>query len=150
MTLDDTEWSGYFDSLTAGGDLLRATVTLARVRLAPVRAYGAARGGVLDAFARVPLSPVRARRGDNEGVLDGIRYNRSSDELEVRIRQGPDRPVWRRYFVPAPRAVTVEEREEGRVICVTDAGGLRTVITLVSVLCDVAQQTEREHRHSAL
>jgi hypothetical protein len=38
MTLDNDSWSELFDSIDVGDECLRATVTLARVPLMPVRA----------------------------------------------------------------------------------------------------------------
>lgn len=130
MTLDDDNWIDYFDSITSRGERLRATVAL----------------------GRVPLSPARERRGGPDGgtggLLDGIRYNPASDDVEICIWQG-GAPAGRvRYFVPSPRSVTVEEGEGSKLICVTDSGGLRTMISLISLEAASAALQPGRHRHS--
>ncbi len=112
----DGGWQEYFDAITAGGRHLKATVEL----------------------ARVSLSPGPADQGEpasrQDGLLAGIRYDRRQDEIEIRIRRRGARGHSVRFFLPAPRGVTIEERDEHKLIRVSDADGVCTEITLVELL----------------
>jgi hypothetical protein len=121
MTLDGESWVEYFDSLGVGEPRLKATVTL----------------------ARVSLTPARAERAQPGGLLDGIRYDPGADEIEVEIQHATGQGGGLRYFVPSPRYVTVEEHEQAKMICVTDAGGLRTMINLVVVDAELGRAEPR-------
>jgi hypothetical protein len=114
MTLDTDSWSAYFDEINVFAERLKATVTLARVPLSPVRA---GRTRAIDAKG---------------GLLDSIRYNRSLDEIEIAIRRNGAADASLRYFIPAPRSVSVEDRTLSKLICITDRAGLRTMLSLVS------------------
>ncbi len=115
MTLENNSWSEYFDSLTTCAEGLTAAVTL----------------------ARVPLSPARAGRPEADslrgGLLEAIRFDARRNEIEVAICQNGTSGASVRYFVPAPRSVTVEETSMGKVIAVTDAEGVRTLISIASL-----------------
>ncbi len=90
MTLDNDSWSEYFDSLGGCAERLKAAVTL----------------------ARVPLSPARARRQGpalRGGLLEAISFDRRRDEIVVAICQNGASGASIRYFVAAPRSVTVED-----------------------------------------
>ena len=115
MTLDNDSWCEYFDTLNGCAERLKAAVTL----------------------ARVPLSPARAgRQGLHSlmgGLLETIHFDRGRDEIEVAICQNGASGASVRYFVPAPRSITVEESSPSKVIAVTDAEGVRTLISIASV-----------------
>lgn len=115
MTLDNDSWTEYFDSLSGCAERLKAAVTL----------------------ARVPLWPARARRqgppAATGGLLEAIRFDRRRDEIEVAICQNGAAGASIRYYVPAPRSVTVEESALSKLIAVTDAEGIRTLISIASL-----------------
>ena len=113
MTLDNDSWSEYFDSINVCAERMRAAVTL----------------------ARVPLSPARAGRqlGARGGLLEAIRFNRHEDEIEVAICQNGAAGVSVRYFVPSPRTVTVEDSSFSKLISITDADGLRTLVSVAAL-----------------
>lgn len=115
MTLDKDSWSGYFDSLGGCAERLKAAVTLARVPLSPARA---GRAG------------VHSLRG---GLLEAIRFDPGRDEIEIAICENGGAGASIRYFVPTPRAVTVEDSALSKVIAVTDAEGIRTLISIASL-----------------
>lgn len=108
-TLDD-RWREYFDSITADGHRLWVTVSLAAVSLPPART--ACIGG------------QTSRHG---GLLVSVRYEAERDEIEL-LTRGRSYSV--RYFLRAPRAVSIEERAGARLIRVRDMSGLCTEITL--------------------
>jgi hypothetical protein len=115
MTLDNDSWGEYFDTLNGCAERLKAAVTL----------------------ARVPLSPARAgRQGFHSmmgGLLETISFDRQRDEIEVAICQNGAAGASVRYFVPAPRSVTVDDSAPSKVIAVTDAEGVRTLISIASL-----------------
>jgi hypothetical protein len=115
MTLDNDSWSRYFDSLGGCAERLKAAVTL----------------------ARVPLSPARAgRQGASAltgGLLEAIRFDAGRDEIEVAICQNGAAGASLRYFVPAPRSVAVDDSSLSKVITITDAEGVRTLISIASL-----------------
>ena len=115
MTLDNDSWSAYFDSLGSCAERPKAAVTL----------------------ARVPLSPARARRlratALTGGLLEAISFDAGRDEIEVAICQNGAAGASIRYFVAAPRSVTVDESSLSKVIGVTDAEGVRTLISIATL-----------------
>ena len=115
MTLDNDSWSEFFDSLNSCSERLKAAVTLARVPLLPARVGR--------------QEPIDARGG----LLETIRFDRGQDEIEVAICQNGASGASVRYFVPAPRSVTVEDSSLTKVISITDAEGVRTLISVASV-----------------
>jgi len=121
MTLENDSWSEYFDSLNGCAERLKAAVTL----------------------ARVPLSPARARRQDAHvargGLLETIRFDSGRDEIEIAICQNGSSGASIRYFVPAPRSVTIEDSSLSKVIAVTDAEGVRTLISIASLDGELGQ-----------
>ncbi len=115
MTLENDSWSGYFDSLGSCAERLKAAVTL----------------------ARVPLSPARAGRHGatalTGGLLEAISFDAGRDEIEVAICQNGAAGASIRYFVAAPRSVTVDESSLSKVITVTDAEGAQTLISIAGL-----------------
>ena len=104
-----------FDSLAAGDQRLGASVEVARVSLSPERAE---RGG-----------PA----GRHDRLLAGIRYDKGRDEIEVCIRSHLGRDHSIRFFLSSPRSVTAEEVEGEKLIRVSDANGVDTLIRLVEL-----------------
>ena len=121
MTLDNDSWSEYFDSLGDRAERLKAAVTLARVPLLPARA------------GRHSLHSLRG------GLLEAIRFDAGRDEIEVAICQNGSSGASVRYYIPAPRSVSVEASSLGKVIAVTDAEGVRTLISIASVDGDLGE-----------
>ncbi len=121
MTLENDSWSEYFDSLNGCAERLKAAVTL----------------------ARVPLSPARARRQGahvaSGGLLEAIRFDSGRDEIEIAICQNGAAGASIRYFVGAPRSVTVDDSSLSKVISVTDAEGVRTLISIASLNGDLGR-----------
>jgi hypothetical protein len=115
MTLDNDSWSEFFDSLNSCTERLNAAVTLARVPLSSARA-GRRR-------------PIDARGG----LLEAIRFDSRQDEIEVAICQNGASGASVRYFVPAPRSVSVEDSSLTKVIAITDAEGVQTLISVASL-----------------
>ncbi len=115
MTLENDSWCEYFDSLSGRTERLKAAVTL----------------------ARVPLSPARARQQGAHvargGLLEAIRFDSGRDEIEIAICQNGAAGASIRYYVPAPRSVTVDDSSLSKVISVTDAEGVRTLISIASL-----------------
>jgi hypothetical protein len=107
-TLDD-RWREYFDSISADGHRLWVTVSLAAVSLPP---------------ARTGMGEQASRHG---GLLVSVRYEAERDEIEL-LTRGESYSV--RYFLRAPRAVAIEERDGASLIRVRDGSGLCTEITL--------------------
>ena len=91
MTLDNDSWHEFFDELNSRGERLKAAVTL----------------------ARVPLSPARARRPEpidaRGGLLEEIRFDRERNEIQVAICQNGTGGASVRYFVSAPRLISVDD-----------------------------------------
>jgi hypothetical protein len=115
MTLENDSWSGYFDTLNGCAERLKAAVTL----------------------ARVPLSPARAGRPGTHaakgGLLESISFDRRRDEIVVAICQNGASGASIRYFVPAPRTVTIESYSLSNVISITDAEGVCTLVSIASL-----------------
>ena len=112
MTLDNDSWCEYFDSLNGCAEGLKAAVAL----------------------ARAPLFPARAERPNGidvkGGLFEAIRFDRDRDEIEVAICQNGTSGASIRYFVSAPRSVTVEESALTKLIAITDAEGVRTLVSV--------------------
>jgi hypothetical protein len=114
ITLDD-RWREYLNSINADGHHLWVTVSLAGASLSLARTAGRA-----------------SRRG---GLLVRVRYDEDRDEIELLTRGQRDGDS-ARYFLPAPRAVAVEERDGGKLIRVQDASGTCTEIALTLLPSD--------------
>jgi Family of unknown function (DUF5335) len=87
-------------------------------------------GGVL-ATVEVLCEPLPLQaNGNRRRPLREARYDLDADVLELLIggSQATERSV--RYFISAPRTVSVAEWEGGRAIVVQDASGARTLIRL--------------------
>jgi hypothetical protein len=91
-------------------------------RIAADGRYYTAEIGVLTAesSARPQRRPLRA-----------IAYDHHANELELVVgEEGQHSAGALRYFVPAPRAVAVEQSDDETAITVDDASGTRTLIRL--------------------
>jgi hypothetical protein len=103
LRLDPTEWGPYLKGVISGGDGLVVSV-------------GVSRGAQLGLGAARPLRTL---------AYDPVR-----DVLEVGVGGSqPGQPLLR-YFVAAPRAISVRESANEHEIMVEDGGGTRTVIRL--------------------
>jgi len=70
-----------------------------------------------------------AKREQELRQLHTIDYDAERDVLVVAVGNGrPSRPTLR-YFVSAPRAISVAESDHERAILVDDASGVRTIVT---------------------
>jgi len=84
----------------------------------------------------VALARSNGERAGNRGPrepglrqLHTIDYDAERDVLEVAVGTGrPSRPTLR-YFVSAPRAISVAESDYEQAILVDDASGVRTIVT---------------------
>ena len=74
--------------------------------------------------------------------LHAIRYDSDADELEVTIGGATPGGAVLRYFVAAPRAIHLEERDLGKVISVDDASGVRTLIHVSRATDGLADPSE--------
>jgi hypothetical protein len=94
-------------------------------------------------LATVELPPLPLNGDDTEPGrrLHAIGYDPNADELEIRVGGGPRRSSPLRYFISAPRAITIEQFRHGKAILVDDASGVRTLIRLFDVRRDRSSAT---------
>jgi hypothetical protein len=94
-------------------------------------------------LATVELPPQPLNGDDTEPGrrLHAIGYDPNTDELEIRVGGGPRRSSPLRYFISAPRTITIEQFQHGKAILVDDASGVRTLIRLFDVSRDRSSQT---------
>jgi hypothetical protein len=105
LKLNDEEWYEYFNSIARNCARVLATVAL----------------------------PPDGSNGWAVGVqrsLHGIRYDSDADLIEVAVGYAAPARVALRYFVSAPRSITVEEFDHTKLIFVDDASRECTVIRL--------------------
>jgi hypothetical protein len=107
LTLERGEWSEYFRSLARESRHLLATV------------------GFPNAEPDHRDGPPRP--------LQSIRYDPSADEVEVVVAIGGRPRATLRYFISAPRSITVEELGTVKAVCIADAIGSRTLVCLSDV-----------------
>jgi hypothetical protein len=103
LKLDAHEWTDYFRAIVANNDGALATVALQ-----PQQSGGA------DDRRRLPLR--------------AIGYDSEEDVVEVALGGEAAHCPAIRYFVAAPRAVTVAESNFTKRILVADASGVQTLI----------------------
>jgi hypothetical protein len=114
--LPSSNWVEYFISIALSRDRWLATVEL-------------------------PPQPLNADDTEPGRRLHAIGYDPSADELEIRVGGGPRRSSPLRYFISAPRAITIDQFQHGRAILVDDASGVRTLIRLFDVRRDGSSPT---------
>jgi hypothetical protein len=105
LELRNEDWYEYFNSIALNSDGISATVAL-------------------------PAEQVNSRPDDHRRQLHSIRYDSSTDEIEVVVDYGVLGEAALRYFVSAPRSIIVLEFDHTKVIVVDDASGARTLIRL--------------------
>ncbi len=108
VALEADVWTNYFQALTRDGGEILATVTL----LPEQDTTDASQAG---------------RR------LRAISYDADRDVLELGVGGDTDDSPALRFFISAPRRITVEESRGEKGIVIEDAGGARTAIGLRSV-----------------
>jgi hypothetical protein len=116
VTLHAEDWVGYFESIALHSDRWLASVALGWER----------------ANGDGTSSPRPLRT---------VAYDPHDDELEVAVGGEPARSPTLRYFVPSPRAITIEEFDHTRAVMVDDSRGLRTLIRLFGLPAKAATAT---------
>ena len=111
LNLEPHEWTDYFGAIAVDGDRMLATVGL-------------------------PGQDPSTSHDLHQRLLRSISYDRGEDLLMLAVG-GAARSPSLRYYVVAPRTITVAESGHGREILVGDCSGVQTLIVLFD-LCGAA------------
>jgi hypothetical protein len=101
------------------------------LRAADWREYFEAIGHVeerLLADVRIGAEPVHGAHRAGGRTLHAIRYDPSTDRVEIHVGHPPPRGAFLRYFVSAPHSISVQELDGAKLIEITDACGAQTQI----------------------
>lgn len=123
VTLPAEDWAVYFESIALHSERWLASVALG---WEPSDEQG----------ARSPR-PLRT-----------VAYDPECDELEVAVGGEPWQSPTLRYFVAAPRSITVEEFDHTRAVVVDDSRGLRTLIRFFGLPGDDAPEGTDDPKES--